>query len=85
MELRVKIVAGASRSKIVGVLGDRLKVRIAAPPENGKANQALILLLSQWLETKDVTLVAGHSSAEKTVFIAGINELRDVRLSFIKS
>ncbi len=76
------MVPGASRSEIVGALGDRLKVRIAAPPENGKANQALILLLSQWLETKNIELIAGQSSAEKTVFISGLYELRDEHLTF---
>ena len=35
--VRVKVVPGASRTKVVGVLGDRLKVAVAAPPEGGKA------------------------------------------------
>ena len=75
MELRIKVVPGASRSEIVGVLGDRLKIRIAAPPEKGKANQALLLLIADWLGTKNIELVSGHRNAEKTVRVAGLHEL----------
>ncbi len=78
IELRVKVVPGANRSEIIGPLGDRLKIRIAAPAENGKANQALLLLVSQWLGTKDVQLIAGHGSAIKTLRISGLVELKDL-------
>jgi uncharacterized protein (TIGR00251 family) len=66
------VVPGASRSGIAGVLGDRLKVRVAAPPEGGKANRALVELLSRWLGVRDVEIVAGHSSAEKIVRVTGL-------------
>ena len=75
MELRIKVVPGASRSEIVGVLGDRLKIRIAAPPEKGNANQALLLLIADWLGTKNIELVSGHGNVEKTVRVAGLYEL----------
>jgi len=45
-------VPGASRSGIAGVLGDRLKVRISAPPEAGKANDAICELIAQALGIK---------------------------------
>ena len=80
MELRVKAVPGASRSEIVGILGDRLKIRIAAPPEHGKANQALLLLIADWLGTKNIDLIAGHASAEKTVRVIGRYELSVIQL-----
>ena len=66
-EVRLKVVPGASRSEIVGPLGDRLKVRVAAPAESGKANRAALALLRAWLGASRVTLVAGRRSAEKTV------------------
>ena len=81
MELRVKVVPGASRAEIVGVLGDRLKIRIAAPPEHGKANQALLLLTADWLETKNIHLIARHGSAEKTLRVTGRNELSAIQLN----
>src|SRR5688500_13727470 len=40
VEIRLKAVPGARRSQIAGVLGDRLKLRIAAPPADGQANRA---------------------------------------------
>ncbi|HSD71700.1 MAG TPA: DUF167 domain-containing protein, partial [Thermoanaerobaculia bacterium] len=53
LELRIKVVPGTSRSEIVGALGDRLKVRVAAPPERGKANDALVALLREWLGARE--------------------------------
>ena len=73
LELAVKVVPGASRTEVAGPLGDRLKVRVAAPPEGGKANRALVRVLSQWLGVRDVEIVAGHSSAEKTVRVSGLS------------
>jgi uncharacterized protein (TIGR00251 family) len=75
IELRIKVVPGASRTGIAGTLGDRLKVRIAAPAEGGKANRALVSVLSEWLGVRDVEIVAGHSSAEKTVRVSGLSTI----------
>jgi len=75
MELDVKVVPGASRSEIVGPLGNRLKVRVAAPAQGGKANRALVELLREWLGTRDVEIVAGRSSAEKTVRVSGLSAI----------
>jgi uncharacterized protein len=83
LELRIKVVPGASHSKIAGVLGDRLKIRIAAPPEKGKANEALLSLMAKWLGTKNVQLVAGHGNAEKTVRVVGLYELSPQQLSYV--
>lgn len=71
--IRVKAVPGASRDAIAGVLGDRLKVRVSAPPEGGKANKAIIALLARALGIKRarVGLVSGHASPEKTIAITG--------------
>jgi uncharacterized protein (TIGR00251 family) len=74
-DLAIKVVPGASRTGIVGVLGDRLKVRVAAPPEGGRANRALVEVLSEWLGVRDLEIVAGHSTAEKTVRVFGLSTI----------
>ena len=67
--LRVKAVPGASRDTIAGTLGDRLKIRVAAPPEGGKANQAILQLLAKalGLDASSLDLTQGHASPMKTV------------------
>ena len=66
-EIRVKAVPGASRSRIVGVLGDRLKIQVAAAPEDGKANRAVAEVLATWLglARSQVELVSGASQPAK--------------------
>jgi uncharacterized protein len=71
LEIRLKVVPGASRSEIVGLLGDRLKVRVAAPPEAGEANRAVVRLLRAWLGVEEIEIVAGRASAAKTARVAG--------------
>ncbi len=69
--IRVKAVPGASRDEIAGTLGDHLKIRIAAPPEAGRANDAIHALIARRLGAprRDMELTTGASSAEK-VFAA---------------
>lgn len=80
VRLEVKVVPGASRSGIAGWLGDALKVRVAAPPEDGRANAAVQTLIAEalGLPRAQVRLVAGRASPRKTVEIVGIagDELR---------
>ncbi|MCB9846121.1 MAG: DUF167 domain-containing protein [Phycisphaeraceae bacterium] len=78
MLLRVKAVPGSSRSAIAGRLGDRLKVRVSAPPEGGRANRAIRELLAEALGIAPaaVEVVSGHARAEKVVRIAGIEPER---------
>ena len=45
LHLRLKVVPGASRDAVAGPLGDRLKVRVAVAPEDGKANRAVCALV----------------------------------------
>ena len=72
--LKVKAVPGASRSEIVGRLGEALKVRVAAPPEGGKANREIMELLAEklGLPAAGVTLVSGAVSAAKVVALRGV-------------
>jgi len=75
LELKLKVVPGASRSEVVGPIGDRLKVRVAASPERGRANRAVLELLRAWLGARDVRIVAGSGSAEKIVRVSGASGL----------
>lgn len=52
-----------------------MKVRVAAPPEAGKANRALIELLSRWLGARDMEIASGTSSPEKTVRVHGLSRV----------
>ncbi|MBC8128272.1 MAG: DUF167 domain-containing protein [Gloeobacteraceae cyanobacterium ES-bin-144] len=83
LELRLKVVPGASCSAMAGVLGERLKVRIAAPAEGGKANRAVLSLLETWLKGTTITLIAGQTSAEKTVCVAGRSSLSSAELAAV--
>lgn len=75
LDLRLKVVPGASRACFAGVLGDRLKIRVAEPPEDGKANRAVLALVSAWLAGAPVELVSGQRTPLKTVRVHGVNIL----------
>ena len=71
----VKAVPGASRDEIAGVIGDRLKVRVSAPAEGGKANKAICAAVAQTLglKPKQVTVETGSTSRQKTVRLQGVS------------
>jgi uncharacterized protein (TIGR00251 family) len=73
--LAVKVVPGASRTRVAGVLGDRLKVAVAAAPEKGKANAALTAYLAKTcgLNKRDVLVESGETSPLKSVRFRGTN------------
>ena len=72
--IALKVVPGSRRAQIVGALGDRLKVKVAAAPEDGKANKAVCELIADALgiSVRDVSIIAGHSNPEKTALVAGL-------------
>jgi uncharacterized protein len=69
--LRLTVVPGAQRTQVVGLLGDRLKVRLAAPPEKGAANQELIAFLARRLKLpkSSLKLTGGAQSRSKVVTV----------------
>jgi uncharacterized protein len=72
--LRVKVTPRSARSEVAGEMADgTLKVKIAAPPEKGKANQALIELLAAHygVARGSVSIVSGHATPLKLVRIEG--------------
>ncbi|HOD84896.1 MAG: hypothetical protein BWX88_00987 [Planctomycetes bacterium ADurb.Bin126] len=73
--LAVKAVPGSSRDRVVGVLGDCLKVTTSAAPEKGKANAAIarILAAAMGVERRRVELVGGPASPRKEFRIEGLS------------
>ncbi len=68
--LTVWVVPGARRDEVVGAHGDAVKVRVAAPAEAGKANEAMLRLLSSRIGAP-CTLRRGATSRRKTVLVEG--------------
>ena len=70
-----KIVPASSRTAIAGLLDGMVKIKVAAPPEKGKANQLLLSFLAKQLgiKTKALSIISGQSSAVKQIKIAGIS------------
>ena len=69
-EVIVWVVPGASRTEVAGLYDGALRVRVAAPPEGGKANKSLIRVLAAQTGAK-VRLLSGTTSRRKRLLIAG--------------
>jgi uncharacterized protein len=72
--LTLRVSPGAARSAVIGRHGAGWKVRVAAAPEDGKANEAVVRLLADTLSVprRDVRIVSGRASRDKTVALAGL-------------
>lgn len=72
--LSIKAVPGAPRSEVCGWMGDAIKVKVQAPPVEGKANEALLRFLADKLDLppRSVTLFRGDTSRHKLVKITGL-------------
>jgi uncharacterized protein YggU (UPF0235/DUF167 family) len=68
------VIPGSGNPGVVGRYGVAWKLRVAAAPERGKANEAALELLSRTLgvATSDLRLVAGHGARDKTVEVTGL-------------
>lgn len=79
--LKVKVTPGSRQTRVTGWMEDCLKVRVQAPPEKGKANQAVAALLARELgcARADVRVAAGETARLKTVEVSGWSDaaLRD--------
>lgn len=73
VELRIYCQPRASKTEIVGIHGDALKVRLAAPPVEGAANLELCQFLARYFEVsrQDVQILSGKGSRLKRVLIEG--------------
>jgi len=83
----VKVVAGSSRDRVVGALGERLKVATSVAAEKGRANAAVAETLSKTLgvDKRSVVLVSGRTNPHKEFRVAAMTAdqvrrlLRDTR------
>jgi uncharacterized protein len=75
VRIHLRVSPGAARTTVVGRYGDGWKVRVAAPPEGGRANAELERHLAALLGVarRDVRVVAGAGGRTKTVEIAGLS------------
>ena len=76
----IRVHPRARKNAIVGELGDALKLALTAPPVEGRANQACIEFLAEFLKVprSSITIAAGEASRNKVIRVAGISadELR---------
>ena len=74
VELRLFVQPRAGRDQLVGIQGDELKIRLAAPPVAGAANAACCTFFAKLckLPKSCVTLVAGESSRHKRLLLGGL-------------
>ena len=72
--LRLRVSPGARRTELAGRYADGWKVRVAAAPERGRANEAVVGLLARRLgiDRNAVSLVSGHATRDKVVELRGL-------------
>ena len=76
LRLHVRVTPRASKDEVRGLHGDALKIKLRAPPVDGKANKALIDFLSETLDVSpsSIAIVSGETGRSKSVLIAGLDE-----------
>jgi uncharacterized protein (TIGR00251 family) len=82
--LTLKIVPRASRNAVAEVVGEALKIRLQAPPVDGKANAALLAFLAEALDVpaRAVVILSGETGRLKRVRVAGLTPAQvEARLS----
>ncbi|GAI24606.1 unnamed protein product [marine sediment metagenome] len=74
--IRTKIIPGSSKNKIIGIFADTLKIAIAAPPVEGKANKKCISYLSKHFDIAKfkIEILSGKNSRNKLIKIYNINQ-----------
>ncbi len=71
----VKVVPNSSRSRLLGTLGQALKVAVAAPAEKGAANKALLKLLAKRLDLRSaqIRILSGQTQARKQILVLNLS------------
>ena len=73
--LEAKVIPGASRDEVAGTMGNAVKIKLRAPPVEGRANEALVEFLSEQLDLprRAISLVHGDTSRQKLLRIEGLD------------
>ena len=73
--LKLRIVPNAKRNEVTGEHGDAVKIKVAAPALEGKANEALLEFIAEklGLHRRNFTHIAGEKSRDKLIEIAGLD------------
>jgi hypothetical protein len=74
--LEVQIIPNAGKNQIAGWHGGRIKIKIKAPPVDGKANEELVRYLAEALgvHRRDIVIERGETGRSKTISIAGMSD-----------
>jgi len=84
IRIPIKVQPNAVKNQVVGLSNGAWRIKIAAPPDKGKANKELVEFLSEVLGLRkdQVTIVKGHTSHNKLVSVGGLTQAEvEVRLS----
>jgi uncharacterized protein (TIGR00251 family) len=75
-KISLRVYPNAARNEVAGFTDGVLRVKIAAPPVEGKANKKLIALLARklGLSKGDLTIIKGHTSRNKVIAISGLSQ-----------
>ena len=73
--IAVRVIPRSPRTRVDGVRGDAFLVRLAAPPVDGAANDALIAFLAEQLDLprRNIRIVSGDKSRDKRIAISGLS------------
>jgi uncharacterized protein (TIGR00251 family) len=73
--VRLRVAPGARKTELAGRHGDGWKIRVSAPPEGGRANDAVLDLLAErvGLPRRSLTIVSGRKGRDKVVEMTGID------------
>ncbi|MEO6739490.1 MAG: DUF167 domain-containing protein [Chthoniobacteraceae bacterium] len=75
--MKLRIVPNAKRDEVVGEYGDAVKIKVAAPAVEGKANEALLEFVAEKLRVhrRDITLISGEKSRDKLIEAANLETI----------
>lgn len=88
--LRIYVQPASSKAEVVGMHGDRLKIKVTSPPEDNRANQEVLELIRNLLGIRksEIELIRGEKSRQKDLLIhlspESVSTLLSVPIEFVK-